>query len=79
MAKILKNPIFIVKNGQQKPPQNRGGFCCVLGLLRSQFLCLFLLVSPCFLLSHDILEPENSPPNEVTGILIMGSLVVVFT
>ena len=27
----------------------------------------FLLVSPCFLLFHDVLEPQNSPPNEVTG------------
>ena len=35
--------------------------------LLSQFLCLFLLVSPPFLLFHDILEHQNSPPNEVTG------------
>ena len=58
---------IIVKTGHQKPPQNRGGFCCVLGALLSQFLCLLLLVSPYFLLFHDILEPQNSPPNEVTG------------
>ena len=35
--------------------------------LLSQFLCLFLFVSPYFLLFHDILKPQNSPPNEVTG------------
>ena len=38
--------------------------------LLSQFLCHFLLVSPYFLLFHDILEPQNSPPNEVTGYYI---------
>ena len=30
----------------------------------------FLLVSPYFLLFRDILDPQNSPPNEVTGIYI---------
>ena len=68
MAKFFKKiPSFIVKNGQQKPPQNRGGFLLRFGFLLSQFLCPFLLVSPYFLLFHDILEPQNSPPNEVTG------------
>ena len=33
----------------------------------SQFLCLFPLVSPYFLLFHAILESQNSPPSEVTG------------
>ena len=62
------NPSFIVKHGQQKPPQNRGGFCCIFGFFLSQFLCLFPLVSPYFLLFPAILEPQNSPPNEVTSI-----------
>ena len=35
--------------------------------LLSQFLCLLPLVSPYFLLFHAILEPQNSPPSEVTG------------
>ena len=35
--------------------------------LLSRSLCLFPLVSPYFLVFHDILEPQNSPPNEVTG------------
>ena len=34
----------------------------------SQFLYVFPLVSPYLLLFHDILEPQNSPPNEVTDI-----------
>ena len=71
---LKKIPSFIVKNGQQKPPQNRGGFCCVFWFLLSQCLCHFLLVSPYFLLFHDILEPQNSPPNEVTGLFIYFSL-----
>ena len=37
--------------------------------LLSQCLCLFPLGSPYFLLFHDISEPQNSPPNEVTGII----------
>ena len=64
----LKNPQL---NSQEwpnkKPPQNRGGFLLRFWFLLSQCLCLFLLVSPYFLLFHDILEPQNSPPNEVTG------------
>ena len=54
MAEILKIPSFIVKNGQQKPPQNRGGFCCVLGfffLNFSVFFFSFLLISCCFMTS----------------------------
>ena len=30
-------------------------------------VCLLPLVFPYFLLFHAILEPQNSPPNEVTG------------
>ena len=41
--------------------------------LLSLFLS-FLLVSPYFLLFHAILEPQNSPPNEVTGIYIYSRL-----
>ena len=41
-------------------------FVAFLGFFFLNF-CLFLLVSPYFLLFHDILEPKNSPPNEVTG------------
>ena len=43
-------------------------FVALLVFSLSHFLCLFLLVSPYFLLSHDIMEPQNSPPNEVTSI-----------
>ena len=45
------------------------------GLLLSHFLCLFLLISPCFLLFHDILEPQNSPPNLVTGYFVFTDLL----
>ena len=38
--------------------------------LLSQFLCLFPLVSRYFLLFHAILEPQNSPPNEVTYVCL---------
>ena len=64
---IIKIPNFIVKDGQQKPPQNRGGFCCIFGSSFS-ISCPFPLVSPSFLLFHAILKPQNSPPNEVTSI-----------
>ena len=63
----IHNPI--VTNVQQKSPQNRGGICCVFGFF-SQFPSFMLLVSAHFLLFHDILDPQNSPPNEVTGIYI---------
>ena len=52
MAKISKIPSFIVKNCQQKPPQNRGGFCCTLGFLFLNFFVFFpsfLLISRCFM------------------------------
>ena len=53
--KSQKIPSFIVKNGQQKPPQNRGGFCwpflCFFFLDFFVFLSLFLLVSCCFMTS----------------------------
>ena len=42
-------------------------FVCILGFFFLNFFVFFLLVSPYFLLFHDILEPQNSPPNEVTG------------
>ena len=51
---LKKIPSFIVKNGQQKPPQNRGGFCCVLGcffLIFFVFFSLFLLTSCRFVTS----------------------------
>ena len=60
-------PRFIVKNGPKRQPQNRGCVSCIFGFF-FQFLCHFPLVSPYFLLFHPILEPPNSPPNEVTGI-----------
>ena len=69
IGKNLKNAQFYSEKWPRKPPQKRGCFCCFWFLL-SQFLSLFILVSPCFLLFHDILEPQNSPPSEVTGIYI---------
>ena len=66
--KSQKIPSFRVKNGQQKPPQNRGGFCCVFGFFFLNFFVFFSLFLLNFLLFHDILEPQNSPPNEVTGV-----------
>ena len=66
-----KWPNFIVKNGQQKPRHKIVAvFVGPFWFLLSQSLCLFLLVSSYFLLFHDILEPQNSPPNEVTGFYI---------
>ena len=45
---------FIVKNGQQKPPQNRSGFCCVVGFIFLNFFVFFsllLLISCCCMTS----------------------------
>ena len=45
---IKKSLSFIVKNGQCNPPQNRGGFCCVLCFFFLDFFVFFsffLLVS----------------------------------
>ena len=53
-----KSPNYWVKNGQDKPPQNRGGFSCIFGLF---FLQLFVIF-PLFLFSllfHDILKSQN--------------------
>ena len=41
-----------MKSGQQKPPHNRGGFCCIFGFFFLNFfvcLPLFLLISCCFM------------------------------
>ena len=67
MAKISKSPRFC----SQKLPTNTATilwrFLLRFWSLLVQFLCLFLLVSHHFLPCRDILEPQNSPPNEVTG------------
>ena len=76
---LKKIPSFIVKNGQQKPPQNRGGFLLrFLFFFFHKFLCFFLFVSPYFLLFHDILEPQNSPPNEVTGYMAVYIYIYIY-
>ena len=80
MAKISKNPLFYSQKWPTKTATKSWRFLLRFWFLLSQFLCLFLLVSPYFLLFHDILEPQNSPPNEVTGIYIYiyaGELVLV--
>ena len=79
MAKILNTQSFIVKNGQQKPTQNRGDFCCIVGFFFLDFFVFFLLVSSHLLLFHDILEPQNSPPNEVTGTNTYGNSLFKYT
>ena len=70
-------PSFIVKNGPGKTATKTWLFLLYFWSLLSHFLCLFPLVSPYFLF-HAILEPQNSPPSEVTGIYIYaGELVLV--
>ena len=76
---LKKIPNFIVKNGQQKPPQNRGGFCCIFGSFFLNF-CLFLLVSCCFMTSWNpktihqmrlqafFLLPRFATPRPATGV-----------
>ena len=70
MAIISKNPLFYSQKWPTKTATKSWRFLLRFGFLFSRFLCLFLLVSPCFLLFHYILESQNSPPNEVTGIKI---------
>ena len=65
--KSLKIPGLIVNNGRQKPPQNRGGFLLYFRFFFLSIFVFFPVVSPCFLLFLDILEPQNRPLNEVTG------------
>ena len=52
--KSQKIPNVIVKKGQQKLPQNCGGFCCVLDFFFLNFFVFFSLVllsSCCFMIS----------------------------
>ena len=67
-AQISKNPQFC---SQKLPTKNRHKIVAVSvafwASLFSHIVCLVLLVSPYFQLFHDTLEPQNSPPNEVTG------------
>ena len=62
-------PSFIVKNGPENRHKNVAVFAVFL-VSSFSMSCLFPLVSPYFLLFHAILEPQNSPPSEVTGIYI---------
>ena len=57
----------------QSSCDNRSVFCCIFGLFLLNFFVLSPLVSPYFLLFHAILESQNGPPNEVTGILAVTS------
>ena len=60
---------LIVKNGQQKPPQDRGGFCCALGFFFFNFFVffsLFLLISSCFMTSWN---PKTSHQMRVQAII----------
>ena len=66
----VKNPQFYSQKWPTKTATKTWRFLLHFWFLLPKFLCLFLLVSPYFLLFHDILEPQNSPPNEVTGIYI---------
>ena len=70
MTTISKNPQFYSQKWPTKTATKSWRFLLCFWFLLPRFLCLFLLVSPCFLLFHDILEPQKSPPNEVTGIEI---------
>ena len=75
MAKIFKNfPSFIVKNGRQRQPQIVAVFVVFLVLL-SQFLCLFLLVSPhsrCFMTSWN---PKTAHQMRLQAIIYVASVV----
>ena len=63
-----KNPSFIVRNCPKRHSHKIVAVFLVFSASSlSLFLCPFPLVSPYFLLFHPILEPGNSPPNEVTG------------
>ena len=70
LAKILKNAQFYSEKWPRKTATKTWLFLLYFWSLLSQFLCLFHLVSPYFLFFHAILEPQNSPPSEVTGIYI---------
>ena len=64
----LKNAQFYSEKRPRKTATKMWPFLLYFWSLLSQFLCLFHLVSPYFLLFRAILEPQNSPPSEVTGI-----------
>ena len=68
--KSQKIPSFIIKMANKNRHKIVAVFVAFGVSSFSHFFCLFLLVSPYFLLFHDILEPHNSPPNEVTGLYI---------
>ena len=72
-AKILKNAQFYSLKWPQETATKSWLCFMYFRLLLSLFLCRFPLVSPYFLLFHAILEPPNSPPNEVTGIFFFGA------
>ena len=65
-AKFLKNPQFYSQKWPTKTATKSWRFLLYFQFLLSQFICLFPLVSPCFVVFHDI---QNCPPNEVTGFL----------
>ena len=67
MAKILKNAQFYSEKWPRKTATKTWLFLLYFWFLLSQFHCPFPLVCPYFLLFHAILEPQNSPPSEVTG------------
>ena len=66
--KSLEIPKLLVKHGQQKPPQNRGGFCWPFS---ASFFSTSVSFSPRFSLFPAVswhLGTQNSPPNEATSI-----------
>ena len=78
MANISKNPQFYSKKWPTKTATKSWRFLLRFGFLLSQCLCRILLVSPYFLLFHDILEPQNSPLNEVTSTNIYANSLLKY-
>ena len=67
-----------------RTPQNRADFFDLFSVFFVEFLCFSLFVfphdPPYLLLFHDILRPQNSPPNEVIGLYIyLGPLHHTFS